>query len=332
VGTLVDIHLSQVDARSFKMSVWLTNPCNFCGCQQATHFLTLTDLRLGLPGSWNLVKCDHCGLLFIDPQPNWEELSTHYPKEYHAYLHKDSKITEFLRGYGLRNRVKLILRNAMVQKGTLLDVGCATGDFLYKFQVMTDWSVIGLEIVPEAAAVARAKGLIIIEDELEAANLEHDYFDVITLWDVLEHMANPAKVLNICFTLLKPGGILVIKSPDPSGKEALMFKENWIGYEAPQHLFGFPKSVLVNKLKEMGLSEINIIQTGSDYSSFFVSFGHWMKKLGWLKVSEFIISVTHKPFGRIIAGIIIRPIRWLGINASCIYLCQKPRYEDKELL
>jgi hypothetical protein len=51
VGTLVDFHLSQVDAGNFKMSVLLTNPCNFCGCQQATNFLTLTDLRLGLPGS-----------------------------------------------------------------------------------------------------------------------------------------------------------------------------------------------------------------------------------------------------------------------------------------
>jgi len=323
VGTLVDFHLSQVDAGNFKMSVLLTNPCNFCGCQQATNFLTLTDLRLRLPGSWNLMRCDHCGLLFIDPQPNWEELSAHYPKEYHAYLHKDSKITEFLRGFGLRNRVKLILRNATVQKGTLLDVGCATGDFLYKFQFMTNWSVVGLEIVPDAVAVAKAKGLKIIEDELEFSTFEHSSFDVITLWDVLEHMANPTKVLNICFTLLKPGGILVIKSPDPSGKEALMFKENWIGYEAPQHIFGFPRNVLVNKLNEVGFSEIKTTSTGSDYSTFFISLGHWINKLGWHKLSEFIISVTHKPIGRIIAGIIIRPIRWFGINSSCTYLCQK---------
>ncbi|HPR34819.1 MAG TPA: hypothetical protein PKY64_04030, partial [Anaerolineaceae bacterium] len=79
------------------MTVVTTQPCNFCGHQQAESFLELKDLRLNLPGSWNLMKCENCGLLFIDPQPMWEELSAHYPKDYHAYLRKDSKITAFLR-------------------------------------------------------------------------------------------------------------------------------------------------------------------------------------------------------------------------------------------
>ena len=307
------------------MSILLTNPCNFCGHQLAEKFLTLSDLRLNLSGSWNLMKCENCGLLYIDPQPGWEELSAHYPKDYHAYLRKDTRMTGFLRGFGLRRRVKSVLGSTTVQKGRLLDVGCATGDFLQSFKTMTDWKVEGLEIVPEAAAVARAKGLDIIEAELETADLEADNYDVITLWDVLEHVANPARNLQICYDLLKPGGILVIKCPDPAGKEALIFKESWIGYEAPQHLFGFPKTVLVNKLKEIGFSKVNTTQTGSDYSSFFVSLGHWLNKRARTKLSKFIISATHKPVGRIIAGIIIRPIRWLGLRSSCTYLSKKPQ-------
>ncbi len=307
------------------MSVSLTTSCNFCGHSQAEKFLTLTDLRLNLPGSWDLMKCENCGLLIIDPQPGWEELSAHYPKEYHAYLRRGSKISSFLREFGLRNRVKSILRKVAIQKGRLLDVGCATGDFLHAFQVNSHWDVMGLEIVPDAAAVAREKGLVIIEKDLEEANLAESAFDVITLWDVLEHMPNPAKVLQICYDLLKPGGMLVLKCPDSAGKEASLFKESWIGYEAPQHLFGFPKMVLINKLKEVGFTQVNTAYTGSDYSAFFVSLGHWLNKRGRPRLSKYIIKITHISIGRIIAGIIIRPIRWLGIRSSCTYHCQKPR-------
>ena len=306
------------------MSVVTTQPCNFCGHQQAESFLELKDLRLNLPGSWNLMKCENCGLLFIDPQPTWEELSAHYPKDYHAYLRKDSKITAFLRGFGLRNRVKSIVRKTAIQKGSILDVGCATGDFLHAFQTATGWDVMGLEIVPEAAAAARAKGLTIIEKDLEDANLPDGSFDVITLWDVLEHMPDPAKVLRICYALLKPGGSLVLKCPDPSGKEAALFKESWIGYEAPQHLFGFPQPVLVNKLKEIGFPKVTTASTGSDYAAFFVSLGHWLKHRGRINLSKFIIRSTHKPLGRIVAGILVRPVRWLGIRSSCTYYVQKP--------
>lgn len=324
MGTMVSIYIPQMVQGSIKMIFLLTNPCNFCGHSKAEKFLTLEDLRLNLPGSWDLVKCQNCGLLIIDPQPSWEELSAHYPKEYHAYLRKDSKITEYLRGFGLRKRVKSILRKMGVQKGSLLDVGSATGDFLDKFQAMSNWNTLGVEIVPEAAEAARAKGLTIIGDELENARLKDNNFDVITLWDVLEHMPDPAKILQICYDLLKPGGMLVLKCPDPAGKEALLFKESWIGFEAPQHLFGFPKKVLINKLKGIGFDSVSTANTGSDYSAFFVSFGHWLNKRGWHNSSKFIISVLHKSLSRIVAGIIVRPIRWLGIKSSCTYYCQKP--------
>lgn len=307
------------------MNALATSPCNFCSHRQVEPFLALSDLRLNLKGSWNLVRCENCGLLFLDPQPGWEELSAHYPKEYHAYLRKDSKMTSILRGFGLRNRVKSVIRKASTQKGTLLDVGCATGDFLFAFQALSGWDVTGQEIVPEAAAAARAKGLTIIEKNLEDANLSDGSLDVITLWDVLEHMPNPAGTLQICYALLKPGGMLVLKCPDPAGREASMFRESWIGYEAPQHLFGFPKPVLLNKLKETGFGPTQTGQTGSDYLAFFVSFGHWLNRRGRIHLSKFIIGATHKPLGRIIAGILARPIRWLGIRSSCTYYCQKPR-------
>lgn len=307
------------------MTVLTSKPCNFCGHQHASSFLTLTDLRLNLPGSWSLVECENCGLLFIDPQPGWEELSAHYPKDYHAYLRKDSKVTAFLRGFGLRNRVKSIMRKMPVEKGRLLDVGCATGDFLQEFQKLSGWDVMGLEVVSEAAASARAKGLTIVEEHLQNTLFPGGSFDVITLWDVLEHLPSPASTLQICYDLLKPGGMLVLKCPDPAGKEASFFKESWIGFEAPQHLFGFPRTVLLSKLREFGFETVCTGVTGSDYSAFFVSLAHWLNQHGRINLSKFIIGTTRKPLGRILAGILVRPIRWLGIRSSGTYYCQRPR-------
>lgn len=305
------------------MSERSASRCNFCGHQQGAHFLTLEDLRLNLPGAWNLWRCENCGLLYLDPQPGWDELSAHYPKNYHAYLRKGSKLAGILRQFGLQKRVKSVLRGATAQRGVLLDVGCATGEFLEQFHGMSGWDVVGIEVVPEAAASARAKGLKIIEEGLADAGLEREGFDAVTLWDVLEHMADPAGALQTCFHLLKPGGVLVIKAPDPAGKEAKLFNESWVGFEAPQHLFGFPKPVLLSKLQELGFARVTTSQTGSDYAAFFVSLANWMKKRGRLKMSKVIIDLTRKPIGRLAAGILIRPFRAFGFTSSCTYFCQK---------
>lgn len=329
MGTLAGFHFPQMDQGSYPMSVLLSKPCDFCGHSYAEPHLRLKDLRLNLPGTWNLVKCEKCGLLMLDPQPTWEELAAHYPKEYHAYLGKVSGLAAFLRRYGFKQRVKSILRRVYIPNGRLLDVGCATGDFLQAFHELTGWDVDGVEIVPEAAAAARAKGLKVVSS-LEDSKMIQSSFDVITLWDVLEHMPDPSEKLQLCNELLKPEGILVIKCPDPEGKEASMFRQSWIGYEAPQHLYGFPKKVLLKKLTDMGLEITATRQTGSDYASFFVSLGHWLIRSGWNALGRFIINAAHKPFVRLIAGILVRPLRWVGVRSSSTYYCKKKRNEESQ--
>lgn len=189
---------------------------------------------------------------------------------------------------------------------------------------MTGWEVKGLEKVHQAAVIARAKGLQILECDIEEAGLSKNSIDVITLWDVLEHMPDPASVLKECYNLLGPTGTLIIKSPDPSGREASMFGEYWVGYEAPQHIFGFPKPVLMAKLKELDF-DVLTKQTGSDYAAFCLSLAYWLrsKKLVWL--SKVLITSVRIIPGRLIAGILVRPLRWIGINSSCTYYAIKKK-------
>ena len=295
--------------------------CNFCENNQAEELYILSDLRLNYAGNWVLYKCVNCGLLFISPKPDWSELQKHYPVTYHGYLQNGSGLLNALRQFGLQQRVKPF-RKLVNGRGLLLDVGCATGDFLQKFRDTTGWDVCGVEIVPEAALIARNKGLRIIDQELTQASLQADSYDVITLWDVLEHVENPKDTLEECKRLLKPGGLLVIKTPDPEGLEAKLFKQFWIGYEAPQHIFGFPKHVLFDKLIKMNF-DVSIKQTGSDYTAFFLSLAYWLRSKKQIRLSKMLISSLRSIPGRLIAGILVRPMRWFGIKSSCTYYATK---------
>lgn len=294
------------------------NDCNFCGSTKSKVYLNLKDYRLNLPGKWDLFQCENCGLLYLFPQPNWDELKTHYPEQYHGYIKGGSRLTCWLRKMGINKRVKSIL-NHRKNKGILLDIGCATGDFLDRFRKVSGWQVSGLEIVEEAAEIARQKKLTIYSQNLLNINFPENMFDVITLWDVLEHMPDPSAVIKECHRILKKGGILVIKAPDPSGWEAKMFKETWVGFEAPQHLFGFPKNVLIDKLQKSGFEVVALKQTGSDYSSFFLSIAFWLKENQLEKVGLILTKFVRTFMGRIITGLMIRPLRLFGLKSSCIY-------------
>ena len=78
--------------------------------------------------------------------------------------------------------------NYKKEKGVLLDIGCATGDFLIKFQKFSQWEIYGLEIVPDAAKLARQKDLNVFNEGFLDIYFSNEIFDVITMWDVLEHM------------------------------------------------------------------------------------------------------------------------------------------------
>jgi SAM-dependent methyltransferase len=183
--------------------------------------------------------------------------------------------------------------------------------------------VCGLEIVADAAEYARQKGLKVFDEEFLAINLPNNTFDVITMWDVLEHMPDPSSVIEKCHRILKPGGLLVIKAPDPSGGEAGIFKENWVGYEAPQHLFGFPKHVLLEKSRNIGFEVIDLKQTGSDYATFFLSTAYWMKEHHLKMAGDLLIKFIRTFLGRGFAGIVIRPLRLFGLKSSCTYYLRK---------
>jgi SAM-dependent methyltransferase len=144
-----------------------------------------------------------------------------------------------------------------VPQGRLLDVGCATGDFLAEVRRIPGWSAIGLE--PGAAAahyVRHEVGLDVVRGTLNTAAWKDAIFDVLTLWDVLEHVYDPRTVLHEAARLLKPGGVLVINYPNLDSLDRRLFGRYWCGYELPRHLTMPPIAVLRHELAAVGLREV----------------------------------------------------------------------------
>jgi SAM-dependent methyltransferase len=140
--------------------------------------------------------------------------------------------------------------------GQLLDIGCATGEFM-SFTRQHGWNVSGIELVGKAAQIAReVHGLNVYQGPIESIALPENHFDVITLWDVLEHLPSPRTTLIHARRLLKPGGLLVFSIPNLTSFDRYIFGTSWIGWDAPRHLYLFSPDNLDQLMKIAGFSLI----------------------------------------------------------------------------
>ncbi len=162
--------------------------------------------------NFNLMRCGVCGLIFREFLIDQAEAIALYSEEYFTveqnnfFFKKEKEKKEIFRG-----RIEEI-NKLLPQKGLLLDVGCAIGTFL---AVARDygWSVRGVEISPYASEYARKNfGLEVLTGDMESQNFAEGFFDVITLWDVIDHTEKPQFFLDFVYRALKPGGLVVVQT------------------------------------------------------------------------------------------------------------------------
>jgi len=254
--------------------------CRLCGAQSYQVHLVREDLSLSLPGSFRLVRCDECGLVYLNPSPAESELNALYAGEYDQYTvaveDEPSGLTRLARRYGLRKRIRAITAHRAA--GRLLDVGCATGDFIAQMRDDAGWEVYGLEIDPAAAQYARERlGLQVREGTLAASGFPDAYFDAVTMWNVLEHLYDPMAALREVARILKPAGLLSVTTPLLDTVGARMFGRYWIGYELPRHLSVFTAATLARLLREAGFTVIERRCLYGGYAAAASSVRFWLR-------------------------------------------------------
>ncbi len=219
------------------------------------------DRLHGKEGRFTIVECTNCGLFYLNPKPDSTEIDRYYPEDYISYPKaiedESSKFRKLDRRYGLYKRCNEVIKRTG-KAGRILDVGCATGIFLYGMK-QRGWETFGVEPSHHAAEFARKRfNLEVVEGYLEEANFESSYFDVVTLWDVLEHVPSPRETLKEISRILKPGGWLVLSLPNPDSWERSWFGKYWAGWDVPRHFHIFNQDTLTHYLQTADLKLVEI--------------------------------------------------------------------------
>ncbi len=234
--------------------------CEICGATAPDPVAARTDLLFGGDTVYTICRCGGCGVLYQHPRPTEATIGQLYPHDtsYPSYR-RDVAVEPLLRRldrrYGLAKRCRLVTRH--VQAGHLLDVGCATGDFLSEMRRQPGWSVMGIEPSPTAGRYAHDQvGLTVVAGTLNDAAFADASFDAVTMWDVLEHVYKPREVIAEAARILRPGGVLVVNHPNTASLDRRIFTRLWVGYELPRHLYLYPPELLRQIMAEYGLREV----------------------------------------------------------------------------
>jgi 2-polyprenyl-3-methyl-5-hydroxy-6-metoxy-1,4-benzoquinol methylase len=217
--------------------------CPVCDCENHSDYLsTFNRFDNDRNENFTIKQCVNCGFVFLNPRPNAEHIGEYYQVDgYDPFLSTGKKISlrdkfyVMLRNINLSGKYKKI--SALKEKGgKILDIGCATGEFLESF-ARRNWHCTGVEVDDSARNLAKNKNIKVYASV-------HDIpadkkFDIITLWHVLEHLHDLNESLKKIESLLHPNGYLVIAVPNINSYDAHIYGKNWIALDTPRHLYHF---------------------------------------------------------------------------------------------
>jgi 2-polyprenyl-3-methyl-5-hydroxy-6-metoxy-1,4-benzoquinol methylase len=254
--------------------------CNLCGSNSFKPYLVRKDLNLFIPGDFRMVRCNQCHLVYLNPRPTRESFTSIYLDSYDQYQTEpktnEPRIRKFIRNYGFYKQAKSILH--FKRSGQILDIGCSTGDFLDIMRQYPNWSAVGIEPSSFASEYARSRRVLQVKTGyLDVSDFDDNTFDVVTLWNVLEHLSDPSETLNTIHRILKSDGLLVITTPNLDSLDARLFGDYWVGYELPRHFYVFSTQTLSMLLEKTGFSRLNRRTVYGSHAAAMTSIRFWLQ-------------------------------------------------------
>jgi len=280
--------------------------CTRCGRQATLLYPREPDRVFGSPGLWNIYQCSSptCGQLFPHPPPSAKELQRAYAR-YYTHEPSQAEMTGRLRrvvragqlahlqerhGYPApasrsKSAVAAALRlwpgrlldasawvmqlDAPTEPARLLDVGCGSGAFLERMSGL-GWTVEGTETDPSAGAVAARSATVHIGELLEL-ELPANSYAAVTLSHVIEHVDDPLAVLKQCRSLLRPGGRLIVVTPNADSWLRRAFGRTWRGLEVPRHLRIYTKDALADDARLAGFTHVQVTTSAHAANTMYLS-------------------------------------------------------------
>jgi SAM-dependent methyltransferase len=240
--------------------------CYLCGAE--------VELFLHKNG-YDIYRCSACGLAQTDLKKEYTTFVTsHYSKGYYTGDPAYSAYASYKedKPHIVRNMRKFLAKIKKVKpKGRLLDVGCAMGYFVEQ-ALKVGYDAYGFD--PSAYAIAHAKKTLqegrVKMGTITAVSYPAKSFDVITMFDVFEHLGDPEADLARAREWLADDGILVIATGDTQSIAAKALGRRWTFYIPPQHLFFFNRKNLTTLLARQGLEPVAWSRVGKWLSLQYV--------------------------------------------------------------
>jgi SAM-dependent methyltransferase len=216
---------------------------------------TLTEENIKITDSdygkiWDLDRCESCTHVFANPAPSPAYIQSLYAKT------EDPDYEEESLGRGKNfQRILAALEKIYPRKGTLLDVGAATGILMHLAREK-GWDTEGIEPSSWAVAVAKDKyDLTLMEGSLKTVTLKSKFYTAVTLVDFIEHISHPNEAISKIHEALKPGGTVCLVTPDIQSLAARAMGKGWWHFR-PGHLAYFSKKSLFTLLERSGFHVI----------------------------------------------------------------------------
>ncbi len=226
--------------------------CPSCGQSGAREWLRAPDRLHGRDEEYILARCLACSLVWLRNAPQPAEMQRHYTAAY----------DQLIAAAGENSPGRWRARNEALapykRSGALLDLGCSSGAFLQSL-CGKGWELFGIEMSAESAKLAkRRSGATVFNGDILEAEFAPNSFDVITCFDVFEHLYEPRKVIARVAQWLRPGGIFYVLVPNIDSAEARVFGSYWHGLELPRHLFHYSPASLRHLAESVGLTTCSL--------------------------------------------------------------------------
>lgn len=254
--------------------------CPLCGAKSFHRIINARDWHYGNPGIFPVMRCEVCGVHFLNPMPTLAYLSTAYPQNYYAYrLTKHSPFQK-----RLRRAVRRMLfftvgwtgDATFAKPGCMLDIGCGAGDFISEMREK-GWEVHGVELDTAAAARGKREGLDIFAGTVHDAHFATGAFDYVRSNHSFEHIHNPREVLREIRRIIRPNGRLFIGVPNVTGLMSRLWGTYWWYVGAPVHTFGYTPASLSRLLSNEGF-EVETVKYNSNFGGVIGSLQIWLNR------------------------------------------------------
>ncbi len=239
----------------------MAEPCLLCGGATRPSLARVRDTRFASPGEWTILRCESCGLEQTTPRPTGLELKQLYETYYNYGGESGTAYTGWREKLLMSPLYRWFLRidgdvsfHTERGSGRLLDVGCNEGRGLVLYRA-NGFKPEGLELNSRAAEVARRRGFMVYESDIEALQPSLP-FERVVLSNVLEHALDPRKMLGAIRRLLVPGGEVWISLPNARSTLRTLFGRGWINWHVPFHIVHFDRDTLGRTLVESGFEVV----------------------------------------------------------------------------